>query len=71
MHCVLGDDNMYSHCNVTYLPNDIVLPSTHFFMVPLPKNEPLLINVNKMDHTPSNILKEKQAINKSTLIDDH
>jgi len=62
---------LYSHCNTTYLPNDIALLYTHFFIIPIPKNEPLVINVDKNYHTSLNILKNKQAINKPKLINDH
>jgi len=37
VHCVLGDDNPYSHCNTTGIPDEITLPSTHFFMISLSK----------------------------------
>ena len=68
VHCVPGDEYPYTYCNTTYLPNDISLPSTHFFMMPILKNEPLVINVDKNDHTS---LKEKQDINQPKLINDH
>lgn len=31
VHCVLGYENRYSHCNYTYLSGEIALPSTHYF----------------------------------------
>lgn len=54
---VHGDDNPYSHCNTTYFSNDIVLPSTHIFMMLIPKNEPLMIDSNKNDNISSNVSK--------------
>ena len=38
VHYVPGDDNPYSHCNITGIPNEITLPSTHFFMTSLSKS---------------------------------
>jgi len=40
-------------------------------MIPLPKDEPLVINLDNNNHTSLNILKEKRAINKPKLINDH
>lgn len=54
-HYVPEDDKPYSHCNTTYLPNDIALPSTHFFYDAYTKK---WAN-DKNYHTSSNILNEK------------
>lgn len=38
VHCVLGDDNPYSHGNTARIPNEITLPSTHLFITYLSKS---------------------------------
>jgi len=35
VYCVLGDDDPYSHYNITKIPNEVTLPST--FMTSLSK----------------------------------
>lgn len=70
VHCVL-EDNPYSHRNIVGIPNEISLPSTHFFMTPMPKSEPLVDNVEEDHYTSSKKLKEKQIINQSKLVNDH
>lgn len=51
VHCVPSDENPSSHCNTNYFPNDISLPYTHFFMEPMPTNEPLVVDVGKSSHS--------------------
>lgn len=63
VHCVLGDENPYSHCNTTHLPNDTALPSTHFF-TPMPKNEELVDDPYKNGNI-SNMLKDKHILDQS------
>lgn len=56
VHCILGDDNPYSHYNIPGIHDGISLPSTHFFMKSIPKGKHLVDNVIKI---PSENVKEK------------
>jgi len=38
VHCIPEDNNPYSYCNITGIPDGITLPSAHFFMTPLSKS---------------------------------
>ena len=38
VHYIPKDDNPYSHCNITKIPNEITLPSTNFFVTSLSKS---------------------------------
>lgn len=56
LHYILGNENIYSYCNSTHLPNDITFPSTHFCTIPIPKSE-VLVNDSYTNGSISNVSK--------------
>lgn len=48
VHCMPGDANPYSYNNGAYLSKEMALPSTYYFIMPIPLEKPLVVKIGKI-----------------------